>query len=373
MRKSINNVFQNPRVENWWKWIFRSDDTLEAVTVYFLSKRNSTSPRFFPLYDNTKNFRIILFRGTRLPYVDLASLLFLKKFCRIFHKKLSKYNWVAIYDHKAILKLDTNVILHIDDPEYSTVEIEKIEEIIKIQNNRNNRTKVIVTNSDTLEYFRNIFEKIEISVIPQGFNENVFLSTRNKSSSQFSIAYSSPYIDYIGDKHEKHSAWSAIHLVDVLIPLINDVDPTIEIRLIGRVGPNAKRKLQKFENVRLFGMVDFKENMRLLADSSVGIYPRTFDHRRRVQKVFEYAGAGIPIVSYDLIDTKIVREEDWGVLVETPEEMVSSIVALKQDESRLNYYRDNILKTKSKYSWVELAKMYDAEVSDLEEGEKWAR
>lgn len=363
-RKQLRNEFHNRNVEHWAKWIFRRKDHLNGVTVYFLSKRNSTSPRFFPLYENTQNFRIILFRGPKLPYIDNFVLFFLRAFCIIFASKLSRYRWLAIYSEEAILRAKTNVILHIDDPEYSIEELESVQRIIEHQFMLNKKTKLFVTNPYTLTYFESRLENIEIIILPQGYNSFSSISFQSNKPKEFVAVYSSPYIDYIGDKHEKHTAWNAIHLLNDLIPEINRIDPSIKIRLIGRVGARAKARISELKNVEMCGYVNFEENMKLLGSSSVGLYPRTFDHKRSVQKIYEYAGASLPVVSYNLIDTQIIQDEHWGIVVNTAQEMIDAIVTLKQNPLELENYRKQISKTNKQYSWRALAERYDREVVD---------
>ena len=364
----MKNRFTNPNVEPWYLWIFRRRDILPALTVYFLSSRNSTSPRFFPLYENSKNYRIIIFRGMKLPYMDRFSLMFLRYFCRVFHKKLSRYKWVSIYDQKAMLKLKTNLILHLDDPEYTVSEKESLLQIAKSQSEKNLRTKLFLTNYFTYEHYRNLSVNIEFIILSQGYNaisdERIISDERTfeSDSNHFSVVYSSPYIDYIGDKHEKHTAWSAVHLIDEIIPKLYEKDPKITVRLIGRVGKEAAKKLVVYENVQSLGLVNFRENSKLLMDSSIGIYTRKFDHKRSVQKIFEYAGAGLPIVSYRLVDTSAVEEHGWGILVDTPEQFVEAILFLKENISEFNNFKKRIAKNKKQFSWIELAKQYDLEV-----------
>lgn len=359
----MNNTFANVNTESWIKWILRRRDHLPAVTVYFLSRRNSTSPRLFPLYQYSRQFRIILFKGSFFPYVDRIHLFMLKRFCQIFAYKLSQYKWVAIYDHHAILKLNANVVLHLDDPEYSSKELENLRQIETAQSEKGKTTTLVVTNSYTSGQFSTKLRRTQIEILPQGYIPG-FSNSNEYRDSRFSIVYSSPYIDYRGDKHEKHTAWSAIHLLDSLIPQIFCADSEIDVRLIGRIGKNAEKYLADFPNVECFGLVSFEQNSMLLRESTIGIYPRRFDHKRSVQKIYEYMGAGLPTVSYKLIDTLDIEKQGWGMLVQSPEEFVAAIIRLKNDNQLLESFRTRIYDSQADYSWPSIAKKYDALVAN---------
>ena len=359
----MKNTFANTNVEHWFKWIFRRSDHLPAATVYFLSRRNSTSPRLFPLYRYSSQFRIILFKGSFFPYLDLIHLFILKSFCRIFAFKLSKYNWVAIYDHNAILKLNANVVLHLDDPEYSTKELENLRLIEKAQNDKGKTTTLVVTNNYTFEQFNTRLKQTQIEILPQGYIPAGLELNRDRDS-RFSIVYSSPYIDYRGDKHEEHTAWSATHLLDFIIPEILNADSEIKIRLIGRIGKNAGKYLANFPSVQCFGLVSFEQNSLLLRESTIGIYPRKFDHKRSVQKIYEYMGAGLPTVAYRLIDTLDIEKQGWGLLVQSQEEFIAAVLRLKNDTDFLNLIRKRIEDSKQEYSWNSISKKYDSLVSN---------
>lgn len=359
----MKNSFTNVNTECWFKWIFRRRDHLPAVTVYFLSRRNSTSPRLFPLYQYSNQFRIILFKGSFFPYLDRIQLFILKRFCRTFAFKLSRYKWVAIYDHHAILKVKANLMLHLDDPEYSRKELENLRQIETAQSEKGKTTTLVVTNDYTLRQFSTKLTRTQIEILPQGYIPR-FSSSSEYRDSRFSIVYSSPYIDYRGDKHEAHTAWSAIHLLDSLLPQILRADSEINVRIIGRIGKNAKKYLADFPNVECFGLVSFEENSILLRESTVGIYPRRFDHKRSVQKIYEYMGAGLPTVSYRLIDTLDIEKQGWGMLVQSPEEFVAAIVRLKNDKHLLESFRNRIYDCQADYSWSSIAKRYDALVAN---------
>ena len=81
---------------------------------------------------------------------------------------------------------------------------------------------------------------------------------------------------------------------------------------MGQLGSDASQELKKFRTVYIHGRVNFQKNIEILSSCSVGIYPRKHDHKRSILKIFSYIGAGLPIVTFDLIDTEVVKLNSLG-------------------------------------------------------------
>jgi hypothetical protein len=131
-------------------------------------------------------------------------------------------------------------------------------------------------------------------------------------------------------------------LIDEIIPGLFIQDPSIEIYLIGKLGRHAKKVLRKYPNVVKFGRVDFMQNIQILAMCDIGIYPRKIDHKRSVLKIFTYLGAKLPIVTFDLIDTEIVKCQKLGLVSSTSSQFIENILMLKRSPKMLKDFRDEI-------------------------------
>ena len=357
------NKFSNPNVEHWFRWIWRREDNLPGVTLYFLSRRNSTSGRFFPLYNATKNFRVVLIMGFRTPYLDRISLKFLKVFSRTFLSRFNRYPWVSLSDSKVLALIQSNIVLHIDDPEYSIPERESLLSLLQKQKEKGKKFVVVVTNTFTRNYFSTFLPEEHLRVLSQGFNK-AKEKRELKQFERFSLVYSSPYIDYLGDKHAYHESWSAIHLINELLPRICRDNPEIEIHLIGRVGRNAQKAISQFSNVSLHGLLSIEENSNLISRCHLGIYPRNSDSRRSVLKIFDYIGSGLPVVTYDLVDTEIVKIKKLGIAVESAEEFSQAVQKFASDRSFYDEIRANTLLERKSYSWDQLAMTYDTFIAE---------
>lgn len=343
----------------WYKWIFMRSDELPGVTLYFLSRRNSTSPRFFPLYENTSLVRIVLVQGSRLPYLDFLYLRFLRLLLRIFRSSFSRYEYFFLLDIPTSGLIATNQILHIDDPSYSSDELNLIKLWeLNLQNNGFD-SKIVVTTTYMMSHFQRNQVKSEIQVISQGFSSAKIAPRFEvpKDFSSFKLVYISPYIDSLGDPHAGHPMWDASVLIDQIWTQVSHLRG-VELHLIGRVGSSAGRKLRQ-PNVIQHGFMSIAEVSAILPDFDLALYPRTHDNRWQPQKIIEYLGAGVPILAFDLVDTKLIEDLAVGVVVENTAQFVAKIRELSLNRSLLQEYKGNCISKRYEYSWTYLGQKLD--------------
>jgi glycosyltransferase involved in cell wall biosynthesis len=104
--------------------------------------------------------------------------------------------------------------------------------------------------------------------------------------------------------------------------------------------------------------------MGVIQDCDLGIYPRQVDHKRSILKIYSYIGAGIPIVGFDLIDTKIVKDYNLGVLVKSKEELIDRIIELSKDNQTYLRYKSNVYKIRNLFTWNVLAHKLEKNVHE---------
>lgn len=330
---------------------------------FFLSRRNSTSPRFLPLFDKTKETRIVYLFGSRLPLTDRFTLKIFKFLYYFVKNKIKNYKTLHIFSLGMTLG-SCNEVLHLDDPIYTDQELLRIQNWLKGLENVGLRGAIICTNLFTENWLRSNNISASIWRVEQGYVEiENEVPTKNKN---FSCVYTSPYIHYGNDKQGRHSTWGAGHLIDVIIPELARRSPDIQIHLIGEIGKNAEKQIAQYKNVVCHGRVDFQTNQRIMRKCHIGIYPRTIDHKRSVQKIFEYIGAALPIVTYDLIDTEIVKSSKIGVSVKSSDKFVDAICEISNDSNLRTKLESRVKIVRPKYSWTELAnKMEKYSVSNF--------
>ena len=355
------NEFTNANAEIWFKWLIRRSDNLPGATVYFLSKRNPTSPRFFWLYEHSSSIRIVLFRGFRWGKLDRICLNFVRVFSRVLSAKFKKYQWVHLTDGNANFRVRTNSLIHMDDPTYDFKEINYLEKLWQYKKKHGFDLRLVVTNEFTRSYINEKLKNVDVSIIPQGFHANPQATTKPVAKHEkFSVVYTSANIHYRGDKYDQHSAWGCGHLIDTIIPRISLISPEIQVHLVGSMGENAKKKVEGYENVVCHGMLRTDECVKVLERCHIGIYPRIHDHKRSVQKITEYLGARLPIVSYDLVDASLVRDLNIGIVVSTSHDFVNAIKDLASNSGRREEFISNIDKVHDDYSWHSLARRMDS-------------
>ena len=356
---SKSNKFSNPNVDKWWKWVFRRSDSLPSVSIYFLSKRYSTSPRFFPLYNESRNIRIVLFQGSRIPGIDRLILNLLPFFIKLFSRRFKKYQWFFLFSISWSRSLKCNFILNFYDPEYTKEEIDQILDLETSCKLKKTQTKIICTTNYTKNYLIENGSKSRIFVLPQGHgNYNSDLHAKKYFPKKLKLVYASPYIDIAGDTHAGHINWDATVLLKEIWGSKN-LHKNLELHLIGKLGENAK-SLTKNSNIILHGLVTIQKCTKILQNCDVGLYPRISDNKRQAQKIVEYLGAGLPIIGFRSIDAKLVEDENIGILVDSVEEFIRTINLFDTDRDKLFKFAENALQKSNEYSWKNLAKKMDS-------------
>jgi glycosyltransferase involved in cell wall biosynthesis len=350
------NKFDSTNVTPWYKWIFMENDSISALTFYFLSRKNSTSGRYLPLLNEMKSVRIVLIKGTRIGQLDRIQLKFvaLLKVMTIYKQK--KYRWLLIY---SLNKFNTKVsqVLDIDDPSYKIEEINRIIAWERELAKRNLRSAIVTTNDFTKNYL--IKSKVQSKIYLVGQGHRSTPSLKLKKFNEFSLVFTSPYIDYVGDRHANHETWGAKFLIEEILPEITSRLPDVSIHIIGRTGKHAFKRLNLFPNIVLHGLKSQNENFTILRKCHVGLYPRNHDNFRRVLKIYEYIGAGLPVVTFDLEDTSLIREFNLGISVESVNDFVDAVQALSENKKLYDTYVKNIKIFGQNNSWPKLAHKYD--------------
>ena len=345
--------FTNRNSESFWRWILRKNDNLSQVVFFFVSKLHAQNARNFQLFEASNDIRIVYLSGIRVKYTDRVIQKLFGFLIQLSKKKIEKYKVLHLF---SIPSFQTNQrqVLHLDDPVYSIDELEIINKWERAQSLKKGESILICTNEYTKNWFDTKVLYSKIHIIEQGFHDTLLI--KDCSTLKFSCVYSSPYIDLNGDKHGNHTTWGAEVLINEIIPQLNNADPDIEIHIVGKIGKNASRELSKLHNIFTYGRVDFNRNVEILSKCSIGLYPRTYDHRRSILKIFSYIGAGLPTVAFELVDTSVIKDNKLGLSVNTVEDFVNAILKLKRKPEILNYFRNNIVNFRAPYTWQNLAK-----------------
>jgi glycosyltransferase involved in cell wall biosynthesis len=339
--------------ENFIKWTLRRTDSLESIVFLFASKVNANNARYLPLFEATEYIRVVIFNGLPIRYTDLVSFRVFNFLKWLFRKKINRYKIIHFFNPQNNYS-NLIQVLHVDDPSYDS------NEVIKLNNWENKLVKkrftplIVCTNKYTSNWLRSNTKYSEVFIIEQGFH-NLEISGEN-SEKDFICCYSAPYINYGRDKNSLHTSYGAQVLIEEIIPELYSRDRTIQLHIIGRVGKCAKKALRNYNNIKYFGLISPEKNIQVLKDCSIGLYPRKYDNKRSVLKIFTYMGAGLPVVTFDLIDTEIIKKENLGYSVKCSKEFVDKIIDLKSSPETLKHFKKNINSVRVNYDWKILAK-----------------
>ena len=335
------------------QWCQLKNDNLPNIVFSFISKTNATNVRFFSLFESSLDTRIVNMYGLRIPYTDRLMLKIHSLMIKLFAFKTVNYEYTHVF--KLDIKVRSkSVVYHLDDPTYSAVELVELKKW-EISNIKGDIKPIIIcTNRYTKEYLLKNLSIAQILVIEQGYFPVKSVAKLDKFS-PFSCVYSSPYIHYRSDQHASHGTWGADLLIETIIPKISMVDSDINFYLIGEIGPDAKKTLNQFSNVYCLGRVNMFENMEIISKYSIGLYPRNIDYKRSMSKIFSYIGAGLPVVTFDLIDTEIIKSENLGLVAHNVDDFVNCVIKLKNNRKLYNEIEQRISKIKNEYLWSTLA------------------
>jgi hypothetical protein len=226
------------------------------------------------------------------------------------------------------------------------------------------QTVVATTTHYIRDHFLSRGSQSNYSVIPQGHSQQSLDFSCHKdliSTQKISLVYASPYIHSKGDLHGEHSLWgSSLLLEEIWAPIA--ASNRFTLHLIGEVGPNAMKSLEKVNTV-IHGLVSIEECSSILKTCDVGLYPRVKDNFRQVQKISEYIGAGLAIVTFDLMDTSLVKELNVGFSVKTVHDFQSALIELEKDRTKLSLYKKRSREASQELSWRTLGKSLDQLVS----------
>jgi len=344
---------------HWAKWLFYRNDSLAYITFMFIGRRNPGNVRFMSLYSESLNTRVVYMRGSRLKGLDRILLKFFRYFCDFATPKCANYSRLDDLSVPSGKAGPVNRLLHIDDPSYSTSEIKSILNWEKVHSDAGRKTYIVCTSQFTRKWLSSFVTKSRLEIIEQGFIE---MQNNNNGEKfiEFSCVYSSPFINGRGDKNENHSTWGALTLIEEIVPRVLQYDKQIKIHLIGKVGTRASRVLDRYPNVVLHGQLSPFQTANILQKCHVGIYPRKIDHFRRVLKIYDYIGAGLPIVTFALEDTRPVLEEGLGFSVQDSDSFVKAIIEMKKNSQKYDEFRANIAKARCNRDWKSLANQLDA-------------
>lgn len=160
---------------------------------------------------------------------------------------------------------------------------------------------VIVDNLATFEDYKDL--NSNIYYIPQGYdNSQITLNSSFGSK-----------IGYIGHLH-KHINY------EYLCKLI-ELNPEEEFLIVGPIIDTRANRLKKYKNVNLIGQVPKKDLSTFLRQMKYGLIPyqkTEFTKGVFPTKLFEYLGAGVPVISTSIPEVAQYSEKNYVKIMDIP-------------------------------------------------------
>ncbi|KNY26833.1 glycosyltransferase [Pseudobacteroides cellulosolvens] len=167
---------------------------------------------------------------------------------------------------------------------------------------------VIVDNMATYDDYKTSAKKI--FYIPQGYDHNLIKAKEDKSSNV------PTKIGYIGNLHYCID-------YDYLFKLI-EINQHLEFVIVGGIVDKTAEKLFNYSNVQMIGQVPKSELPKYLKQIDYGLIPykiNEFTKGVNPTKLFEYLGAGVPVISTPIPEVKRYKNDKF-IFIESEAKLI---------------------------------------------------
>lgn len=254
-----------------------------------------------------------------------------------------------------------SVVADVDDPLFTSREVELL--------NRPNVVAFVVTTEGTGRRFHEMGVVTPYHVIPQGVSFDALNRARvaaiaaARPSPGLVVGYVAAWLLSAGDRGGNRPLFNVDHLLDMW-ETIHARQPEAKLWLIGGASERVRRRCGGRPDVVLFGRLSAGESLAHVANFDIALYPRRVDHAPFPVKIAEYMGLGVPTVSYDLENTRILRDTESGVLVSSDNEFVEAVDRMALDDAWRARLGASARVAGSSFDWTTLAERYEREILD---------
>lgn len=203
--------------------------------------------------------------------------------------------------------------------------------IVKTEVELISKADLVTTTSDKLYNYANKYNS-EVKILKNAVSESIIIKENKIERKKTKV------IGYVGTVYE----WFDIRKIEILA----EQRPDYEIRIYGPIRIDITR-LQKYENVKLYGVIPYQKVEKVIEEFDVCIIPFEVNDltlNTNPVKLYEYLAKGKPVVSVKLPELEVYR--DIVYLYNNDIEFIEYIdKAINEDklleENRINVAMDN--------------------------------
>jgi glycosyltransferase involved in cell wall biosynthesis len=268
----------------------------------------------------------------------------------------SRYRSLLTLDVRQISHFRGPVVADVDDPYFTERDAGLLD--------RPNVRAYVVTDERAAHRYEELGVRTPWHVIPQGVSLRSVTpmlraeAVARRRPGRVVVGWMAAHLLTDGDRGAEGPLYNIDHLLE-LWDEIHARAPQAELWLVGGPSERLRRRLERREDIVLFGRLPRERALATAAAFDLSVYPRTQDTGIRAAKVAELIGLGVPIVSYDYEVTADIAETGSGLLVETPREFVEAVVRLVEEESTRGDLSAAAKRAGAELDWDLLARRYD--------------
>jgi glycosyltransferase involved in cell wall biosynthesis len=315
-----------------------------CFTLWFPYHVNPRYADLFPRLSSVVDFRKVtlsrqrVIRGVQFRMWNLFGRRLIDPTAIKYFARRYETLFTVSYDQIAAWPKDRSVVVDIDDPVFSSAEVEAL---------NLPQVKAIVV---TTEKAKNIFEQMgvvrPIHVVPQGVSVGqtapqkvAAIRSEFKNESDVIVGYHAPTLTMSADgANRRRSDQDDLDFLFAAFEDARKIEPRIKLWLFGEPSEAlSNHVLQRRESwVKLFGYVPFSEMLNYLANVDIGVYPRTWTPppARFSVKIAQFMASRIPVVSRDLDESFVITEANCGIVCKTQRDFTQGLVELTRNEEK---------------------------------------
>ena len=201
---------------------------------------------------------------------------------------------------------------------------------------------------------------VSISTLAQGIREE---QATHRQDGEVIVGWMAAHLLTREDRDGANTLYNIDHLLE-LWEQVHERVPRARLWLVGGASQRIEQRVGGRDDIVLFGRLPRERALATASNFDVSVYARERDQGIRAAKIGEMIGLGVPTVSYNYEVTSDLRETGAGVLVETSEDFVQTLVSWLTDESNRAPYAEAARRAGSALDWDALAARFEREVLD---------